>query len=59
MCIEAFPGAGYRSLIAEALLARGIEVLEITSAMRVRPHTLTAWGKVSGAQVTYPAELKD
>ena len=56
MCAEAVPWRCHRSLIADALLARGIEVREITSATRAQPHTLTPWGKVTGRQVTYPAE---
>ena len=59
MCAEAVPWRCHRSLIADALLARGIEVREITSATRTQPHTLTPWGKITGKQVTYPAEHKD
>ena len=59
MCAEAVPWRCHRSLIADALLARGIEVQEITSAIRTRSHTLTPWGKVNGRQVTYPAEHKN
>ena len=58
MCAEAVPWRCHRSLIADALLARGIEVREITSAIRTRPHALTPWGNVNGMQVTYPAEHK-
>ena len=54
MCAEAVPWRCHRSLISDALLARGIEVLEITSALRTRPHSLPAWAKVDGTQVTYP-----
>ena len=56
MCAEAVAWRCHRSLIADALLARGIEAQEITSATRTRTHTLTAWGKIAGKQVTYPAE---
>ncbi len=59
MCAEAVPWRCHRSLIADALLARGIEVQEITSAIRTRLHTLTPWAKISGTQVTYPAEQTD
>ena len=59
MCAEAVPWRCHRSLIADALLARGIDVQEITSVIRTRPHTLTPWGEVKGTQVTYPAENKD
>jgi uncharacterized protein (DUF488 family) len=54
MCAEAVPWRCHRSLIADALLARGIEVNEITSATHARPHSLTPWDRISGAQVTYP-----
>src|ERR1019366_5611138 len=54
MCAEAVPWRCHRSLIADALLARGIEVREITSLTRTQPHTLTPWGKITGMQVIYP-----
>jgi len=54
MCAEAVPWRCHRSLIADALLARGIEVQEITSATRSQPHKLTPWARISGTQVTYP-----
>ena len=59
VCAEAVPWRCHRSLIADALLARGIEVREITSATRSQTHTLTPWGKIDGTQVTYPAERKE
>src|SRR6202451_591099 len=51
MCAEVVPWRCHRSLIADALLARGIEVREITSVTGTHLHTLTAWGKVNGTQV--------
>jgi uncharacterized protein (DUF488 family) len=59
MCAEAVPWRRHRSLIADVLLAHGIEVWEITSATRTQMHTLKPWGKITGKQVTYPAEHKD
>src|ERR1019366_4722333 len=59
MCAEAVPWRCHRSLIADALLARGIEVREITGTTRTQPHTLTPWGKITGMQLTYPAEHRD
>jgi uncharacterized protein (DUF488 family) len=59
MCAEAVPWRCHRSLIADALLPRGIEVREITSAKSSRPHRLTPWGRITGRQVTYPDEHKD
>ena len=56
MCAEAVPWRCHRSLIADALLVRGIDAREITSAIRTRPHALTPWARVSGTQITYPAE---
>ncbi|MBZ5558970.1 MAG: DUF488 domain-containing protein [Acidobacteriia bacterium] len=55
MCAESVPWRCHRSLIADALLARGIEAREITSGIRTRPHELTPWARVKGTQVTYPA----
>ena len=55
MCAEAVPWRCHRSLIADALLVRGIAVREITSGVRAKPHVLTAWARVKGRRLTYPA----
>jgi uncharacterized protein (DUF488 family) len=55
MCAEAVPWRCHRSLIADALLVRGIDAREIASAVRTRPHRLTPWAKVRGTGITYPA----
>ena len=57
MCAEAVPWRCHRSLIADALLVRGVDVLEITSATKTTPLTLHPWAKVNEIQVTYPAVL--
>ena len=54
MCAEAVPWRCHRSLVADALLVRGIDVSEITSGVRARPHSLTLWAAVNGTQITYP-----
>jgi hypothetical protein len=54
MCAEAVPWRCHRSLIADALLVRGIAAREITSAIRVRSYVLTPWARVKGTQITYP-----
>ena len=59
MCAEAVPWRCHRSLIADALVASGITVAEITSGVRTRPHALTPWAQVTGTQVTYPAQVCD
>jgi DNA-3-methyladenine glycosylase II len=56
MCAEAVPWRCHRSLIADALLARGIRTEDIMSPTRRQVHTLTPFAKVRGAVVTYPAE---
>ena len=55
MCAEAVPWRCHRSLISDALVARGIEASEITSRVRTRPHSLTPWAQVNGTRVTYAA----
>ena len=55
MCAEGVPWRCHRSLIADALLVKGIEAREITSGVRARPHSLTQWARVKGTRVTYPA----
>jgi uncharacterized protein (DUF488 family) len=54
MCAEAVPWRCHRSLVADALTARGAEVLHIESASRARPHRMTPFARVDGERVTYP-----
>jgi uncharacterized protein (DUF488 family) len=56
MCAEAVPWRCHRSLIADALTARGYEVRDIMSVTSAKPHSLTPMARVRGQQVTYPAE---
>ncbi len=55
MCAEAVPWRCHRSLIADALLVRGIAAEDIASATRRTPHQLTPFARVDGHQITYPA----
>jgi uncharacterized protein (DUF488 family) len=55
MCAEAVPWRCHRSLIADALLVRGIDACEISSAVRARPHVLTPWARVEGTHIVYAA----
>ena len=57
MCAEAVPWRCHRSLIADALLARGIAVSEISSGVRAQPHALTPWACLKGTTLTYPAAI--
>lgn len=54
MCAEAVPWRCHRSLIADALAVRGVEVRHITGPGTPRPHTLTPFAVVTAARVTYP-----
>jgi uncharacterized protein (DUF488 family) len=55
MCAEAVPWRCHRSLIADALSVRGIEVREITGTTGERLHVLTPFAQVHGMQILYPA----
>jgi uncharacterized protein (DUF488 family) len=54
MCAEAVPWRCHRSLIADALVIRGIRVEEIISATRTQTHAMTSFARVEGTNVTYP-----
>jgi len=54
MCAEAVPWRCHRSLIADALLVRGIRTEDIMSATRRQVHALTPFAKVRGTTITYP-----
>ncbi|HEX3928910.1 MAG TPA: DUF488 domain-containing protein [Gemmatimonadales bacterium] len=54
MCAEAVPWRCHRSLIADALLVRGVPVAHIMSLTRRNPHTLTPFARVAGTSITYP-----
>lgn len=54
MCAEAVPWRCHRSLIADALLVRGIHVEHILSPTSLQAHRITPWAKVDGTRITYP-----
>lgn len=55
MCSEAVPWRCHRSLIADAMLARGWTVWDIFSADEKRPHKLPDFARVeSGGKLWYP-----
>jgi uncharacterized protein (DUF488 family) len=56
MCAEAVPWRCHRSLIGDALLVRGVRVLDIMSPNKAPAHRLTPFAQVEGTTVTYPAE---
>jgi uncharacterized protein (DUF488 family) len=56
MCAEAVPWRCHRSLISDALLARGVEVRHILDEAPAQAHALTAGARIEGARVVYPGE---
>lgn len=59
MCAEAVPWRCHRSLIADALLIRGIRVKDILGKGERREHILTPWAEVQGTKITYPSSVND
>ncbi|QOX78197.1 DUF488 domain-containing protein [Trichlorobacter lovleyi] len=55
MCAEAVPWRCHRSLIADALVVRGIDVTDIFDLTHARPHTFNSLARVEGGTLTYPA----
>ncbi len=56
MCAEAVPWRCHRSLIADALLVRGISAEHIMSRTSRQSHALTPFARVDGLQITYPSD---
>jgi uncharacterized protein (DUF488 family) len=59
MCAEAVPWRCHRSLVADALLVRQLNVEHIVSGARRQVHKLTSFAKAKGKQITYPSEDSD
>jgi uncharacterized protein (DUF488 family) len=55
-CAEAVPWRCHRSLVADALTARGARVEHIAGATRSSPHRLTSFARIHGSRVTYPSD---
>ena len=58
MCAEALPWRCHRSLIADALTVRGIEVHHIIAAGKWQPHKLSGFAHIEGVRITYPFALE-
>ncbi len=56
MCAEALWWRCHRSLIADALVARGEPVLHILTPERAEPHALRDFARVREGRVSYPGE---
>lgn len=56
MCAEAVPWRCHRSLVSDALVVNGIEVVAIISETDSRKHKLTSFAKLEGDTLIYPSE---
>jgi uncharacterized protein (DUF488 family) len=56
MCAEALPWLAHRSLIADALLVRGIRTEDIMSTTHRQVHSLTPFAQVRDTSLTCPVE---
>ena len=54
MCAEAVPWRCHRSLVGDALLVRGHEVIDIYDERTAKPERLTSFAVVDRLEVTYP-----
>jgi len=54
MCAEAVPWRCHRSMIADALLVRGVRVEDIIGPHGRKQHALTSFAHVEGLDLTYP-----
>ena len=59
MCAEAVPWRCHRSLIGDALIIRGIDVVDIFTSKSTKSHVITSMAMVHGMRVTYPAHVKE
>ncbi|HJW75996.1 MAG TPA: DUF488 family protein, partial [Thermoleophilia bacterium] len=59
MCAEAVPWRCHRSLIADALFARGVVVEHIVGKSRTHPHRLTPFAVRDGRRVAYPPKADE
>ena len=54
MCAETVPWRCHRSLISDALTARGVDVNHIMSETVADRHRMPPWAHVEGSHVSYP-----
>jgi len=59
MCAEAVPWRCHRSLIADALVVRGVSVAHILGPTQIQTHVLRSWASVEGTTITYPRQVEE
>ena len=57
MCAEAVWWRCHRSLIADHLKARGVEVLHVVGATKVEPHPYTSAARIENGELSYRPQL--
>jgi uncharacterized protein (DUF488 family) len=55
LCAEGNPHRCHRSLVCDALFARGVVARHITGRGLSKPHDPTSFARIDGRRVTYPA----
>lgn len=55
MCAEAVPWRCHRSLIADALILRGMRVEDLMGPRARKPHLMTPWARTDGLNIWYPS----
>jgi uncharacterized protein (DUF488 family) len=58
MCAERLPEQCHRSLISDALSARGVDVRHLVTEAEQRPHVMTPSAVVQEMRLTYPFALR-
>jgi hypothetical protein len=59
MCAEAVPWRCHRSLIADALILRGVRVEDIIGKGPRKLHAMTPWARTDGWRITYPSPQRE
>lgn len=55
MCAEAVPWRCHRQLVADVLMARGVDVIHIIGPGQSQQHAFSPFARVEGARVIYDA----
>lgn len=58
MCSEAVPWRCHRTMVSDALVARGVDVQHILDS-KTSPHRLTSFAVIANGEVSYPATELD
>jgi uncharacterized protein (DUF488 family) len=59
MCAEAVPWRCHRSLVADALILRGIRVEDIIGKGPRKLHAITPWARTDGLRIWYPSPQRE